>query len=118
MWLSCDWYLTRLQVLVTTVCSETFIVGPLQKCLSCYSSGHCTWDLRFSLALYIQTCTDLITHASLFLLELPHPSKVQCIGVTLYRQWSVISESEYTKAEIWLLKLQSGKCKIIVQILS
>jgi len=41
----CDWYLTRLQVLVTTACSETFIVGALQKCLSCCSSGHCVWDL-------------------------------------------------------------------------
>jgi hypothetical protein len=100
-----DCFQERHRVLVTTVCSETFIIGALQKCLFYCSSGRCIWDLCISLA----PCT--ITHAqphnSCFLVPFslpPHPGKVQCIGARLYRQWCVISESEYTKAVIGLVK--------------
>ena len=45
-----DWHLTRRRELVTTVCSETFSVVALQKCLLCSSSWHCIWDLCISFA--------------------------------------------------------------------
>jgi len=97
-----DWYVTRRQVLVTTFCSKHLLLVHRGNVFSAVLVGVVFGTCFFIGFVYLQTCTDLISYASSCLP--PHPSKVQCIGASLYRQWSVISEPEHTKAIIRLVK--------------
>ena len=43
-------YMARHRVLVTVICSKTFVVGALQKCVFYRSAGHYIWDFCLSFA--------------------------------------------------------------------
>lgn len=88
----------RHEVLVTVICSKTFVVGALQKCVFYRSAGPYIWDFCFHL-LPVRSNMHR-PHNSGFLVSplCSSPSKVQSISARLYISWSGILESEYIYA--------------------
>lgn len=111
-----DCYMTRQQILVTTICSETFIVGALQECLFHSSSGHCIWDLCSH---WLPVLPNMHRPHNSGFLGPRHcllTSARFSISVLDYCQWSGISESEHAEAVVWVLCYHKT-CHVTVQIL-
>ena len=114
-YIACQWYLMNVDKVNWDChlarCQE--LVTYLFKDIYCWYTTEMSfllfhWPLYLGLlffigCLYIHTCTDLVTQASLCLLFASTLRKVWYISAILYRCWSGIVESENTEVEVWLL---------------